>query len=281
MHFVEEYGNVDLDTEELPHERKVIIYSVRAVAFIFFALGIFAFWGLIHVYIRDNGIYPDLLVIFIFFGVLSIGLFIASMFCAKNIEKRYYEVRRDTMKKLNMPVEDIINHKYKMKFLAKAKYAVAFICCLVLLIWGLVIDVMWLGAIGLLTIMVTIFLAQRAFRKNKYKNMPDKALINLFEKYANDIQTALVANGLTGLGSGIATEKVNNDIQSYREKGILIGEELESRGYKVDYSSLDGKVRKGQSKPSVIKGAIVGGIIAGKTGAIIGAMHEMNKSNKN
>ena len=128
--------------------------------------------------------------------------------------------------------------------------------------------------------MITFIFLQRAFRENQYKNMTDKSLINLFEKYANDIQTALVANGLTGLGSGIATEKVNNDIKRYREKGTLIGKELESRGYEIDYSVLNGEVIRGKSKPSVIKGAIVGGIIAGKTGAIVGAMHQMNKRNK-
>ena len=33
------------------------------------------------------------------------------------------------------------------------------------------------------------------------------------------------------------------------------------RGYKIDFSVLNGKVIKGKSKPSVIKGAVVGGII--------------------
>lgn len=286
MHFVEGYGNVDLDTEELPVGQKLLIYSVLFMAWCFFVLSVGSLVGLIYVCIRDNEVDFDMLIGLTSVSIFCAGLFLVLKYCAKHAKKRYYEVRRDTMKKLNMPIEDstiedMINPKYKIKFIVIVKYAVAFICGLVLLILGLCIDAMWLGAIGLSAIMITIILAQRAFRKNQYKNMTDKSLINLYEKYANDIQTALVANGLTGLGSGIATEKVNNDIQRYREKGQLIGEELQSRGYKIDFSVLNGKVIKGKSKPSVIKGAVVGGIIAGKTGAIVGAMHEMNKNNKN
>lgn len=285
LHFVEGYGYVDLDTEELPTGQKILINSVLFLTWCFFVLSVGTLVALIYVYLRDNRVYFDITIILISVSIFCAGLFLVLKHCAKHAKKRYYEVRRDTMKKLNMPIEDsaiedMINPKYKTTLLIKVKYAVAFTCSFVSLIYGLCIDALWLGFIGLSALMITIILAKQTFQKNQYKNMTDKSLINLFEKYANDIQTALVANGLTGLGSGIATEKANNDIQRYREKGQLIGKELQSRGYEIDFSVLNGEVIKGKSKPSIIKGAIVGGIIAGKTGAIIGAMHEMNKDNK-
>ena len=81
----------------------------------------------------------------------------------------------------------------------------------------------------------------------------------------------------------MATDKVNADIQDYREKGTLIGRELELRGYKIDYSVLDGKVIKGKNKSNfskALKGAIVGGVIAGDVGAVIGATYAINKDKK-
>jgi len=152
------------------------------------------------------------------------------------------------------------------------------------LIVGIINDIFLLSGFGLLFGMIVAIIGIRKVRIFTYSNMTDQQLINEYHKYANDIYTALsVANGLTGLGSGMATDKVNADIQGYREKGTLIGRELELRGYKIDYSVLEGKVTKGKSKSDfakMIKGAVVGGIIAGDVGAVIGANYEMNKDKK-
>ncbi len=149
---------------------------------------------------------------------------------------------------------------------------------------GVVNDMMWLGCIGLLSACVAGIFMVRAWRTKRYRKMSDERLIELFQKYATDIQTTLsVCGGLTGLGSTIATNKANSDIRSYREKGELIGAVLEERGYTVNYSVLSGEVSKGKSKSdigAIIKGAVVGGIIAGDVGAVIGAAHAMNKNNK-
>ncbi len=154
---------------------------------------------------------------------------------------------------------------------------------LISLIVGIINDIFLLSGFGLLFGMIVAIIGIRKVRIFTYSNMTDQELINEFHKCANDIYTALsVANGLTGLGSQMATDKVNADIQDYREKGTLIGRELELRGYKIDYSVLEGKVTKGKSKSKsdfakMIKGAVVGGIIAGDVGAVIGANYEMNK----
>jgi hypothetical protein len=149
---------------------------------------------------------------------------------------------------------------------------------------GVVNDMMWLGCIGLLSACVAGIFMVRAWRTKRYRKMSDERLIELFQKYATDIQTTLsVCGGLTGLGSTMATNKANSDIRSYREKGELIGAVLEERGYTVNYSVLSGEVSKGKSKSdigAIIKGAVVGGIIAGDVGAVIGAAHAMNKNNK-
>ena len=158
--------------------------------------------------------------------------------------------------------------------------SVAMIVSIALVVIGLSNDIMWLAGIGLLGACVTFLFVQTAWRANRYQKMSDERLIELFQKYATDIQTAL---SVGGGHSAIVTKKVNSDIQNYREKGTLIGSILEDRGYTVNYSVLSGEVRQGKSKSdigAIIKGAVVGGIIAGDVGAVIGAAHAMNKNNK-
>ena len=160
-------------------------------------------------------------------------------------------------------------------------FSIMMVVCIAIVMIGVINDIMWLGCIGLLGACATFIFAQRAWRTKRYRKMSDKRLIELFQEYATNIQTSLsVANGLTGIGSRLATDKVNMDIQNYREKGELIGAVLEERGYTVNYSVLTGKVSKGKSQSSVIKGAVIGGIVAGNVGTVIGAVHEMNKNNK-
>lgn len=155
---------------------------------------------------------------------------------------------------------------------------------IIILIVGLANDMMWLSGIGLLVGIVTGILLQNELRINTYQKMSDEKLISLYQEYAHKIQTALsVGGGLTGVGSTTATNKINSDIDSYREKGNLIGSILVERGYTVNFDLLNGKVTKGKSNSDlskIIKGAVVGGIIAGDVGAVIGAAHAINKNNE-
>lgn len=175
-------------------------------------------------------------------------------------------------------------HKKKVNLGKVFIYWFLLYIALMSLIVGVINDIFLLSGFGLIFGMIVAIIGIREVRSFKYSNMTDQQLKNEFHKCANDIYTALsVANGLTGLGSGMATDKVNADIQDYREKGTLIGRELELRGYKIDYSVLEGKVTKGKSKSDfakMIKGAVVGGIIAGDVGAVIGANYAMNKDKK-
>lgn len=160
----------------------------------------------------------------------------------------------------------------------------AILVSLIILIAGLANDMMWLSGIGLLVGIVAGILLQEEVRTNTYQKMSDEKLISLYQEYAHKIQTALsVGGGLTGVGSTTATNKVNSDIDSYREKGKLIGSILVERGYTVNFDLLNGKVTKGKSNSDlskIIKGAVVGGIIAGDVGAVIGAAHAINKNNE-
>ena len=160
---------------------------------------------------------------------------------------------------------------------------VVIIASLTILFVGLVNDMMWLSGIGLLVGIVTGILLTEELRTDAYQKMSDEQLIKLYQDYAHKIQTALsVGGGLTGVGSTIATNKINGDIDGYREKGNLIGSILVERGYTVNFDLLKGKVTKGKSNSDltkIIKGAVVGGIIAGDVGAVIGAAHAINKNN--
>ena len=120
-------------------------------------------------------------------------------------------------------------------------------------------------------------------KKRRIAKMSDEELIKEYDSLVHKIElTTSTCNGLKGLGSNMATNTANNDIIEYRNQGKKIGAELESRGYSVNYTLLNGSVAKSSSNTkSVTKSAIVGGIIAGETGAIIGAMDAINKNNQN
>lgn len=119
--------------------------------------------------------------------------------------------------------------------------------------------------------------------KNKYSTMSDERLIELYKECANNIDAlASGGSGLKGAFSTAATNSINNKIQEYRNKGEMIGDILVSRGYKVDFSVLNATATKGKSdiSKSVIGSAIVGGMIAGSTGAIVGAINAANNNKK-
>ena len=120
-------------------------------------------------------------------------------------------------------------------------------------------------------------------KKSRISKMSDEELIKEYDSLVHKIElTTSTCNGLKGLGSNMATNTANNDIIESRNQGKKIGAELESRGYSVNYTLLNGSVAKSSSNTkSVTKSAIVGGIIAGETGAIIGAMDAINKNNQN
>ena len=119
--------------------------------------------------------------------------------------------------------------------------------------------------------------AEKSHRK--YDAMSDKELKKLYKECVENInERASRGSGLTGAGSTIATDKINSEIDTYRIKGKTIGEILISRGYKVDLSVLDKKAVKGGGKKSVVGRAVVGGIIAGPTGAIVGAIDAASKN---
>ena len=118
---------------------------------------------------------------------------------------------------------------------------------------------------------------------NALKSMTDEELKKEFMRCAELLDHfSTNGNGLTGLGSTYATNRINDKIVMYQNIGRNCAEELASRGYTVDISVLNvGSVSKGRSKKSVIGNAIVGGLVAGAPGAIVGAIHALDKnSNK-
>lgn len=145
--------------------------------------------------------------------------------------------------------------------------------------------------IAMIVVLVPFFLFKRwldqDYSKSKriiYENKTDKELIEDFKNCATKVQSELsTGGGMVGLGARTATNAVNNRIEKARAEGELIASILTARGYKVDISVLQGNVTKGKSNSdiaNVIKGAVVGGVIAGDVGAIVGAAHAMKKNEK-
>ena len=155
-----------------------------------------------------------------------------------------------------------------------------------LVIFSLANDAMWLGVIALFGFCIAFIFMQRAWRTKSYQKMSDDELIRLYQECAINIQKSLIYGSggkLKGVTGNIRAEKENNEIAKWREKGELIGTVLEKRGYTVNYSLLRGEVSAAKSNSdlsNIIKSAVVGGIIAGDVGAVIGAAHAMNKNNK-
>ena len=117
-----------------------------------------------------------------------------------------------------------------------------------------------------------------------YESKTDKELIDAFKNCATKVQLELSAGGgMVGFGARTATNAVNKRIEKARTEGEIIASILTARGYKVDTSVLQGMVTKGKANSdvaNVIKGAVVGGVIAGDVGAIVGAAHAMKKNEK-
>lgn len=136
----------------------------------------------------------------------------------------------------------------------------------------------------IITVVVIMFveLEKTRRRHNKSVEKTDQELIAEYDECAQAIAN-LAANGqgINGPLSNTTVTVVNGKISDLREKGRIIGNTLVSRGYEVDFSALDGKVYKKTSsqEKSVIGSAVVGGIIAGPTGAIVGAIHAADKNN--
>ena len=233
-------------------------------------VGFGGFIGSVYGMIAAGSEYGDIFLITLLVSCIFIG---GSIYCITVYRKE----KAKEMEQTNV-------HKKKINLGKVIIFWFLLYIALMSLIVGVINDIFLLSGFGLLFGMIVAIIGIRELRSFKYSNMTDQQLKNEFHKCANDIYTALsVANGLTGLGSQMATDKVNADIQDYREKGTLIGRELELRGYKIDYSVLDGKVIKGKNKSNfskALKGAIVGGVIAGDVGAVIGATYAINKDKK-
>ena len=112
------------------------------------------------------------------------------------------------------------------------------------------------------------------------KKKSDQDLINEYYAIVKAIQSRSGID-FRGATAGHFANKMNEEIGKYQDRGKTIATELTYRGYKVNTDLLKAvPAGKTGAKGDVIKGAIIGGIIAGAPGAVIGAMHENNKNKK-
>ena len=112
------------------------------------------------------------------------------------------------------------------------------------------------------------------------KKKSDQDLINEYYAIVKAIQSRSGID-FRGATAGHFSRKMNEEIGKYQDRGKTIATELTSRGYKVNTNLLKAvPAGKAGAKGDILKGAIVGGIIAGAPGAVIGAMHENNKNKK-
>ena len=120
-------------------------------------------------------------------------------------------------------------------------------------------------------------------KREVYSKTPDEELIREFDELVDKIGNEVaIAINCKGVGSNMAVDACNNRIRKYRETGMMVAEELQKRGYTVNCNALNGTARKAAStgNSNVIKSAVVGGIIAGGPGAVVGAVHAMDKNNQ-
>lgn len=163
---------------------------------------------------------------------------------------------------------DIVRHTFKevvrgQKGLFFMTGWLIFLCvCFVLGVWGYILD---------------------KTGYNPHAKKSDEELIIEYNKLTRKIAAEVRAGSrCQGIGSRAAVTACNNRIDSYRMSAESIAKELERRNYKVDRSLMNGHaVRQESGSASVVGRAVVGGIIAGPTGAIIGAASAIDKNQKN
>ena len=131
-------------------------------------------------------------------------------------------------------------------------------------------------------IIIIIQCAMRNSYKSESTKKSDEVLINEYVDLTNKIAAeAFIGSQRRGIGSNSARDACNDRIRSYRDKAEILADILESRGYKVDRSRMNGVATKPSSgKASVVKHAAVGGVIAGPVGAIVGAASAIDKNNR-
>ena len=139
------------------------------------------------------------------------------------------------------------------------------------------------AGLGIFLAFMLISIAGQENYRKKASTKSDEELIKEYEELTNKISIeAYTGSQCKGIGSTAAVDACNNRIQSYKEKAMIVAVELEKRGYTVDRNAMNGQaVKKSSGKASVVGRAVVGGIIAGPTGAIVGAASAIDKNQKN
>lgn len=135
--------------------------------------------------------------------------------------------------------------------------------------------------IFVVVILVTALKQDRYEKNTKVKS--DEELIKEYEELTDRIaREAYAGSKCQGIGSNAAVNATNSRIEDLKMKAATVASELSSRGYTVDRSKMNGQaVKKSSGKASVVGRAVAGGIIAGPTGAIIGAASAIDKNQKN
>ena len=132
----------------------------------------------------------------------------------------------------------------------------------------------------LVAVCAIVVIAQAKAEDSALKSSTDQQLINEYLDIVEKIQSRSGID-FRGATAGHFARKMNEEIGKYQDRGKTIATELTSRGYKVNTNLLKAvPAGKAGAKGDILKGAIVGGIIAGAPGAVIGAMHENNKNKK-
>ena len=136
--------------------------------------------------------------------------------------------------------------------------------------------------LGIFLVSMLISVAKQESYDKKTKEKSDEELIKEYEDLTNKIAAeAYAGSKCQGVGSTAAVNACKDRIANYKQKALTVAIELEKRGYTVDRDAMNGQaIKKSSGKASVVGRAVVGGIIAGPTGAIVGAASAIDKNQK-
>ena len=137
-------------------------------------------------------------------------------------------------------------------------------------------------AVCVFAVLIPMVIRQHIYKK-KIRAKSDEELIKKYEELTDRIaREAYAGSQCRSIIATTAVNATNNRIDKLKSQAEPIENELSRRGYFVDRSKMNGKAIKNKSgDASVVGRAVVGGIIAGPTGAIVGAASAIDKNQKN